>query len=77
MVTREVRDRTTGAVLVDADYSGLGWLLITVAAIGVIVPLLTILIIQGSPLRTRDSALPFATGQAGFDRDAKQLTCQG
>ena len=54
VVTREVRDRTTGAVLVDADYSALGWLLITVAAIGVIVPLLTILIIQGSPLRTRE-----------------------
>ena len=54
VVTREVRDRTTGAVLVDADYSALGWLLITVAAIGVIVPLLTILIIQRSPLRTRE-----------------------
>jgi hypothetical protein len=54
VVTREVRDRTTGAVLVAADYSALGWLLIAVAAIGVIVPLLTILIIQRSPLRTRE-----------------------
>jgi hypothetical protein len=54
VVTREVRDRTTGAVIVDADYSALGWLLITVAAIGVMMPLLTILIVQASPLRTRE-----------------------
>jgi BT1 family protein len=54
VVTREITDRTAGTVLVAADYSALGWLLITVAAIGVIVPLLTILIIQRSPLRTRE-----------------------
>ena len=53
VVTREVRDRATGAVLAAADYSALGWLLITVVAIGVTMPLLTILIIQASPLRTR------------------------
>ena len=53
VVTREVRDRATGAVLAAADYSALGWLLITVVAIGVAMPLLTILIIQASPLRTR------------------------
>ena len=54
VVTREVRDRATGAVLAAADYSALGWLLITVAAIAVLVPLVTILIIQASPLRTRE-----------------------
>jgi hypothetical protein len=53
VVTREVRDRATGAVLAAADYSALGWLLITVVAIGVAVPLLTILIVQASPLSTR------------------------
>ena len=54
MVTREVKDRTTGAVLAAADYSALGWLLITVAAIAVIMALVTILIIQASPLTTRE-----------------------
>ena len=51
-VTREVRDRATGAIEVPADYGELGWLLLTVAAITVALPLLTILIIQRSPLRT-------------------------
>jgi len=52
LVTREVRDRVTDAISTAADYSELGWLLIIVALIGVIAPLLTILIIQRSPLRT-------------------------
>jgi hypothetical protein len=52
-VTREVRDRMTGTIEVPADYSELGWLLITVALITVVLPLATILIIQHSPLRTR------------------------
>lgn len=52
LVTREVRDRVTGAMSTAADYGELGWLLIVVALIGVIAPLLTILIIQRSPLRT-------------------------
>jgi len=52
LVTREVRDRVTDAISTAADYSELGWLLIVVALIGVIAPLLTILIIQRSPLRT-------------------------
>ncbi len=51
-VTREVRDRATGAVEVQADYSELGWLLLTVAAITVALPLLAIVIVQRSPLRT-------------------------
>jgi BT1 family len=54
VVTREVRDRATGAMLVAADYSALGWLLITVTLIAVLMPLLTILMIQASPLKTRE-----------------------
>jgi hypothetical protein len=53
LVTREVRDRATGTLEVTADYSELGWLLITVALITVIAPLLTIAAVQLSPLRTR------------------------
>jgi len=53
-VTREVRDRMTGAVDIPADYSQVGILLITVAAITVVVPLLTILMVQRSPFRTTE-----------------------
>ncbi len=53
VVTREVVDRATGAVEVAADYGELGWLLITVALITLLVPLLTIAIVQLSPLKTR------------------------
>jgi len=52
-VTREVRDRVTDAVTGVADYSELGWLLITVALIGLLLPLLTVFLIQRSPLRTQ------------------------
>jgi hypothetical protein len=51
-VTREVRDRVTNAIESTADYSELGWLLISVTLIGVLAPLLTVLLIQRSPLRT-------------------------
>ncbi len=51
IVTREVKDPGTGAVTVPADYGELGVLLITVTAIGLILPLLTILVVQRSPLR--------------------------
>ena len=54
LVTREVKDRATGTVQVPADYSQLGWLLITVALIGVLAPLVTVLLVQRSPLQTRD-----------------------
>jgi len=53
VVTREVRDRATGIVEVAADYSHLGILLITVAAIGVAAPVVTIVFVQRSPLKTR------------------------
>jgi hypothetical protein len=54
IVEREVTDRVTGAVTVAADYSQLGWLLITVAVIGVAAPLLTLALVQCSRLRTTD-----------------------
>ena len=54
VITREVRDRATGAIETAADYSELGWLLIIVAAIGLLAPLITIAMIQASPLRTSD-----------------------
>jgi hypothetical protein len=52
-VTREIRDRVTDALQVPADYSELGWLLITVAVIAVVTPLLTIALVQHSRLRTQ------------------------
>ncbi len=52
-VTREVRDRVEDAVKTAADYSELGWLLITVALIGLLAPLLTVMIVQRSPLHTQ------------------------
>jgi hypothetical protein len=53
LVTREVRDRTTDVINTVADYSELGWLLITVTLIALLAPLLTIALIQRSPLRTQ------------------------
>lgn len=53
-VTREVQDRVTGVVDVPADYSQLGWLLITVAVLGVSVPLATVFLVQKSRLKTTD-----------------------
>jgi hypothetical protein len=52
IVTREVRDPATGAIKIAADYSELGWLLISVAIIGVVVPLAVIVTIQNSRLRS-------------------------
>ncbi len=52
VVTREVRDRETGDVVVAADYGELGVLLITVGIVAVAAPLLAIFFIQRSRLRT-------------------------
>jgi len=52
-VTREVRDNVEGIVKTAADYSELGWLLISVMLIGLLAPLLTIFIIQRSRLHTQ------------------------
>ena len=51
-ITREVKDRITGVLETAADYSELGWLLISVSLIGLCAPLLTVWIIQRSPLRS-------------------------
>ena len=51
-ITREVRDRVTDVIQTSANYSELGWLLISVSLIGFCAPLLTVWIIQRSPLRS-------------------------
>ena len=50
-VTREVRD-ASGAVTVPADYSEVGLLLIIVGVLGVTLPLLSILIVKFTPLKS-------------------------
>ena len=52
IVTREVRDRASGAIKLPADYSEVGALLIAATAIGVAVPLVTIAIVRALRLRT-------------------------
>lgn len=54
LVTREVKDRATGQITVPADYSQLGWLLLTVATLTVVLPLLAILIVQHTRFRTTE-----------------------
>lgn len=51
-VTREVKAADNGAILVPADYSELGILLITVTIIGFVLPMLTIVAIKYSHLRS-------------------------
>jgi len=51
-VTREVTDPDTGALEVPADYSELGWLLITVAAVGFLLPMAAILLVKTTRLRS-------------------------
>ena len=53
VVTREVTD-ASGQITTPADYSNLGALLITVAVLKLAVPLVTILLVQISPLRSTD-----------------------
>jgi hypothetical protein len=53
LVTREVRDRVSGAIEIPADYSELGWLLVTVAVLTTALPLVVIFVVQRSPLHTR------------------------
>ena len=43
----------TGALEVAADYGELGWLLMSVASIGLLVPLVTIALVQRSRFETR------------------------
>ena len=51
-VTREVKDRATGTVKVPADYGDLGSLFITVTLIGLVLPLLAIVLIRLTRLRS-------------------------
>ena len=51
-VTREVRDRVSDVVETVSNYDELGWLMITAALISLLAPLLTVVVIQRSPLRT-------------------------
>lgn len=52
IITREVKDRTTGLVEVPADYGDLGWLLITVTGIGLILPITAIIIVRMIKLKS-------------------------
>ena len=52
LVTREVKDHATGAVVTPANYSELGVLLITVSAIGLILPLAAIGLVKLTRLRS-------------------------
>lgn len=52
VVTREVTDIDTGEITVPADYSELGTLLIIVTIIGFVLPMLTVLMIRFSRLRS-------------------------
>ncbi len=54
LVTREVRDPDTGALTIAADYSDLGWLLLTVTFLLVVVPLSVVALVQSSRLRSFD-----------------------
>jgi len=51
-VSREVRDRATGAVKVPQDYSQLGELLIALTVFGLVVPLATVAVVRLLRLRT-------------------------
>ena len=54
VVQRQVKDPISGQLITNADYSPLGLLLITTALIGICLPLLTVFIIQRSPLKTHE-----------------------
>ncbi|HZM24627.1 MAG TPA: hypothetical protein VFC02_22960, partial [Anaerolineales bacterium] len=52
VVTRQVVDPSTGAVTIPADYSELGMLLFAVTLISLLLPLLTIAVVQASSWRS-------------------------
>jgi hypothetical protein len=52
LISREVRDQATGALVVPAEYSELGILLITVTLLSLLLPIATIFVIQKSPWRS-------------------------
>ena len=52
LVTRQVTDHNTGAIVTPADYSQLGKLLITVSMAGLILPLIAIVLVKLTRLRS-------------------------
>ena len=54
VITREVKDKVTNAILTTADYSDLGILLITVTLITLIIPIVFVVIIQKTKFKTSD-----------------------
>lgn len=52
LVTRQVKDHVTGAIITPANYSELGVLLITVSTIGLILPLAAIALVKTTRLRS-------------------------
>ena len=51
-VTREVKDRATEVITVPADYSELGWLMITAMLLGLLVPIAAVVAIRLSPFKS-------------------------
>ena len=54
IITREVKDKVTSAILTTADYSELGLLLITVTILTLFVPILFVIFIQKTKLNTSE-----------------------
>ncbi len=54
VITREVKDKVTNAILTTADYSDLGILLITVTLITLIIPIVFVVIIQRTKFKTSE-----------------------
>jgi hypothetical protein len=53
-ITREVKDKVTNAILTTADYSELGLLLITITILTLVVPILFVISIQKTKLKTSE-----------------------
>ena len=53
-VTREVKDKVTNEILSIADYSDLGILLIVVTLLTLLVPTISVIIIQKTSLKTEE-----------------------
>jgi hypothetical protein len=51
-VTREVTDRATGTVTVPADYTELGWLLLSATTLGLVLPFAAIALVKMTRLRS-------------------------
>lgn len=54
VVSREIEDTSNAGVIIPADYTMLGWLLISVAVISVVAPLIAVWLVQRTRYRTTD-----------------------